>query len=286
MIRSKNWDDVRFVLAVAREGTLSAAARSLGVTHATVMRRIASFEADHGRPVFLKTASGYTVLPEAEAILRSTQNVEDAIFSIERAVKGTDQSLSGQVRIASTDSFCVELLPRIVDGISAAYPELSLSLLSANTHHDLARLTADIAIRPTPDLEDGLTGETVGELEFGLYASDKNCRGWIGMKGPLARSRAAQWVRANIAKGEVRHETDSFLVMRELAALGWGKAYLPKFLGEKDPRLREIEGRTPSLKIPVWVAVQEELAENVRFRIVRRALCRELRGVFGPQGTS
>lgn len=286
MIESKNWDDARFVLAVAREGTLSAAARSLGVTHATVMRRIASFEADHGRPVFLKSASGYSVLPEAEPILRSTQNVEDAIFSIERAVQGTDQSLSGKVRIASTDSFCIELLPDIVRGISATYPELSLGLLSANTLHDLARLTADIAIRPTPHLEDGLVGEKVGELEFGLYASGTDCVNWIGMKGPLARSKAAQWVRDNIAESEVCHETDSFMVMRELAALGWGMAFLPKFLGRKDSSLEEIEGRTPGLNVPVWVAVQEELAENVRFRIVRRALCLELRKVFDPQDLS
>lgn len=275
-----SWDDIKFVLAVARAGSLNAAAKMLGVTHATVMRRVASFEDRHGQAIFLKSASGYSVLPEAEKILRAAGNVEDAIYSVERAVHGSDQTLSGTVQIASTDSLCQTVLPGIVQFISQKYPELSLSLLSANTHHDLSRLSADIAIRPTLKLDAGLTGDIVGELEFQLYSSTPDCTEWIGMKGALKRSKAAQWMSSNVPEHRIVHQADSFLVMRELAARGLGKVFLPSFLGDSDPRLEQIGHGLPRLSVPVWVATQEDIARNVRFSVVRQELCRELACVF------
>ena len=280
MHSSKNWDDVRYVLAVAREGTLSSAAKMLGVTHATVMRRIAAFEAAHGQPVFLRAASGYTVLPTAEPILRAARNVEDAIYSIERAIEGSNQSLTGVVRIASTDSLCQEVLPQVVQVISAAFPDLSLSLLSANTHHDLSRLTADIAIRPTVKLEDGLIGKVAGRFAFGQYSKEIGSASWIGLEGPLKRSRAADWMRANVPQDRILHHTDSFLVARELVAAGYGNALLPDFVGDGDVRLQRHNTDLRGLEVPVWIATQEDMARNVRFGIVREALHRELAKVL------
>ena len=275
-MNKRNWDDIRFVLAVAQEGSLNAAAKKLGVTHATVMRRVASFETKVGCPVFLKTASGYSVLPEADSILLAARNVEDAILSIDRAVLNNDQDLSGIVRIASTDSFSQILLPGISKSISSKYPDLSLTLLSANTYHDLSRLSADIAVRPMQEPAEGLVGSIAGHLYFHPYGTDNNDAPWIGLKGALKRSKPAKWMDENVPAEHIIHEADSFLVLRELAASGMGKTILPCFVGDQDPRLKRLREPFPTISVPVWIAIQEEVSRNVRFCAVKEILITEL----------
>ncbi|MDA5093113.1 LysR family transcriptional regulator [Aliiroseovarius sp. KMU-50] len=279
-MNNSNWDDIKFVLAVADEGSLNAAAQQLGVTHATVMRRVAAFERRCGRPLFQKSLAGYSVLPEAEAILTAARNVEDAIYSVDRAVHGTDETLSGTVRVASTDSLCQLILPPIIKTIKETYPELSISLLSANTYHDLSRLAADIAIRPTMRLEEGLEGKTVGELRFGIYSADPNTKLWIGLSGGLARSAPAKWMSNNIPPENISCEADSFLVVQEMVASGLGKAILPCFLGDPDQRLQRFHVKMPPLVVPVWSAIQAEVSSNVRIQLVRNLIAKELRNVI------
>lgn len=275
-MNKSNWDDIKFVLAVADEGSLNATARRLGVTHATVMRRVAAFEQRCGRPVFRKSLSGYSVLPEAEAILLAARNVEDAVFSVDRAVHGSDKTLSGTVRVASTDSICQVVLPPIARTIKDTYPELSLNLLSANTHHDLSRLAADIAIRPTLRLEEGLHGVPAGELNFGVYSADPQTDIWIGLGGGLTRSAAAKWMGDNVPQERLHSEADSFLVVREMVAAGLGKAFLPQFLGATDPRLQRVPMEGTTLSVPIWSAIQEEVRSNVRIQVVQTLIAEEM----------
>lgn len=276
----QNWDDVRFVLTVAQEGSLNAAAKKLGVTHATVMRRVMAFEARYARPIFRKAGSGYRVLPEAESILKAAGSVEDAFFAIERAILGSDQSLSGNVKIASTDSICQLVMPGALKSVSEAYPELTFTLLSANTHHDLSRMSADIAIRPTKALEDGLVGEVVGDLDFAVYGLAPEDDKWIGLKGPLRRSKPADWMDENVPARNVSHDSDSFLVIREMIAEGFGKAFLPRFIGDRDPRLKEIGLDGCDISVPVWIVALEDVSENARLQTVWKHIAEELRGVF------
>ena len=158
-MNNENWDDIRFALAVSKYGSLNAAAAALGVTHATVLRRVAAFEERNSCVIFQKSPSGYSALPEARAVLSAMESVEDAVLSVERALVGANRSPVGHVRIASTDSLCQLVLPQILKEISQLYPGLELTLLSGNSHHDLSRLTADIAVRPSIKLEEGLVGE-------------------------------------------------------------------------------------------------------------------------------
>lgn len=276
-MNKSNWDDIKFVLAVADEGSLNASARRLGVTHATVLRRVAAFEQRCGRPVFRKSLSGYSVLPEAEAILTAARNVEDAVLSVDRAVLGSDSTLSGKVRVASTDSICQTLLPPILNSVRETYPELSICLLSANTYHDLSRLAADVAIRPTRQLEEGLNGVIAGELRFAVYSAGPQPRSWIGLEGGLAKSAPAKWMSENVAQEAVIYEADSFLVAQEMAAAGLGKVFLPDFIGGPDPRLHRTDDGTGSLSVPVWCVIQDEVCSNVRIQLVRNLIVEELR---------
>lgn len=275
-MNSKNWDNIRYVLAVAEKGSLNAAAKDLGVTHVTVMRRVAAFEESYGLKIFNKTAGGYSVAPEAEPILSVARRVEDAVYSVERTIHGAQDDVAGKIRITSTDTICQRLLPTALRRVSRTYPKLNVTLLSTNSHHDLSRLAADIAIRPTIALENGLSGVVAGNLHFRLYSAEPEPDGWIGMKGGLMRSKPAEWIARHVPKEHIVHEADSFLVLQEMVANGIGVSFLPSFLGDNDPRLHHVTSGPEDLFVPVWIATQEELSENFRYRAIREILVDEL----------
>ena len=283
-MNKQNWDDIRFVLTVARLGSLNAASAKLGVTHATVMRRVAAFEANHGQKIFQKSQAGYKSLPEAIPILRNMENVEEATIAMERAIAGADQSPSGSVKIASTDSLCYFMLPEIVAKITEKFPKLRLTLLSANLHHDLSRLSADIVVRATKSLDDGLTGENVGKLSVGPYGNGTANLKWMRLDGVLASSMPAKWLTSLVSEEQFVDGSDSFPVLQQLAAHGVGKALLPDFVGDKDPNLQKLDEELPEFGVPIWVATLKEFAHVPRIVTVQKLLVKELKatGYFKP----
>lgn len=271
-----NWDDLRYVLAVAQSGSLNAAATQLGVTHVTVLRRVAQFEAEVGTQVFLKKHSGYSVLPEAQGIVDAANQVSEAVWGVERAVVGSDTTVSGEVRIASTDSLSIEVLPAIVQEISCDYPQLSLTLYSANSHHDFVRHSADIAVRPTQRLDQGMVGDVCGTLGFAVYGRSERKENWLGLSGPLVGIGPAGWMEDHVSPDLIAARSDSFLVLRKLALEGLGQTVLPRFLGDSEKGLTRIDCAMPEYLTPIWVAVLSELSGNARFHIVRQDLAKRL----------
>ncbi|WP_171236308.1 LysR family transcriptional regulator [Ruegeria sp. HKCCA6837] len=271
-MNNENWDDIRYALAVSKYGSLNAAATVMGVTHATVLRRVAAFEERNGCRIFQKNPSGYSVLPEASAIFSAMESVEDAVLSVERAVVGANRSPVGHVRITSTDSLCQIVLPRILNEISRLYPGLNLTLLSQNSHHDLSRLTADIAVRPSIKLGEGLIGERAGTLSFGVFDDGSPNRRWMRLDGALSRSLPAKWLAQNVSADEMTNGADSFLVLQQMAASGAGKTFLPSFFGDVDTRLKRSQDVNPKIEVPLWVATLEEISQTPRFAVVQKAL--------------
>ncbi|WP_377194384.1 LysR family transcriptional regulator [Ruegeria meonggei] len=275
-MNNQNWDDIRYALAVRKYGSLNAAAGALGVTHATVLRRVAALEERFGCVIFQKNRSGYSALPEASTILSAMESVEDAVLSVERAIVGANRSPVGHVRIASTDSLCQLVLPQILNEISQMYPGLELTLLSGNSHHDLSRLTADIAVRPSIKLEEGLVGERAGTLSFGVFDNGSPNRKWMRLDGALNRSLPAKWLAEHVSADEMTNGADSFLVLQQMAAAGVGKAFLPSFIGNADPRLQLSMDICLEIEVPLWVTTLDEIAQTPRFSVVKRALIERL----------
>jgi len=110
------WDDLRFVLSVAEQGTLSGAARVLGVNHSTVLRRVSAFEKDKGVQVFERTGSGYVLTPESRHLLTSLRLIEDQVNGLDRAIARQGLELDGPVRITSSDKV-QSILAWFVDAI-------------------------------------------------------------------------------------------------------------------------------------------------------------------------
>lgn len=271
-----NWDDIRFVLAVAEAGSLSGAARQLGVNHATVLRRINAYEASSGVVLFERSARGLKLAPNRRRVLDGMRDMREATKRVNRALTATQTELSGKVRITSTDTFCQAVLPPVLGRIIDLSEALSVELNSANQHVSLAELDADIAIRPAFSLPADLVGQQAGRLGFAVYGTATGRARWLAFSGALLRSMPAAWLANMAAENVVSDSADSFVVLREMAAAGLGWALLPVVLGGQDARLKRLDrsgfGLPEDLTVPIWVASHKDLAEVPRIKLVREVL--------------
>src|SRR5690242_9529825 len=142
-----DWDDLRLVLAVFRLGTLSGAARSLGVTHSTVFRRLGAIERDIGARLFERFRDGYSPTPAGETAAAVAGRVEDEMLALERKLSGQDLRPSGPVRITTTDTLGA-ILVRHLPAMRAQHPDIQFEIAISNAMANLTRREAEIAIRP------------------------------------------------------------------------------------------------------------------------------------------
>lgn len=276
-MHNANWDDLRYALAVAEAGTVSAAARKLGVNHATVVRRIAGLEEDLGQALFEKTPQGYRLPENRRGLLDALREVEAATLAVGRAA-GRTYAGRDEIKLTSTDTLSVCLLPKVLARMTDG---AKLRLICSNQHLDLARMDADVAIRPAVRLQDDLVGEVAGDLEFGVFKAPDGASDWLGLSGALTSARPARWLADNIPETDFAGASDSFLVLRELAAMGQGQAILPRIIVEGDARLVEVKDAMPPMAAPIWVVSHSDLADVPRLKNLRARLAAEIAAVLG-----
>lgn len=275
-MHNENWDDLRYVLTVAETGSVLQAAKRLGVNHATVLRHVAAFEERHGAAVFERTAQGYRLMQDRVHVIRAAQDAEAAMREVGRLASGGPQAFSGTIRITSTDTLCAMVLSRFATEISGIDRNLHVTLLSSNAHLDLIREQAHIVVRPSVDLSDDLVGKAVANLGFAAYATSEATMNWFALAGPLARSVAAKWMGDNVNPERLTTACDSFLALREMAALGSGIAILPCVLGDHDPRLKRLHSLMPHITVPLWIARHVDTIDTQQMQAVRKGLSKFL----------
>jgi DNA-binding transcriptional LysR family regulator len=166
------WEDLRYFLAVAQAGNLSAAARSLGVNHATVFRRISSLEKNLGVRLFDRFPDGYVLTAAGEEMVNSVSRIDERITSLSFRISGHDHRLTGTLRVSTTDSLGFILLQPHLYQFHQKYPQIRLELITNNEFFNLTRRHADVAIRPTRSPPEGLVGRKVCVFPWGVYASE------------------------------------------------------------------------------------------------------------------
>lgn len=263
-MHSENWDDLRFVLAVAEHGTVSGAARALNVNHATVLRRIAAFEDRYGAPVFQRGPSGYVVRPDRVRMIEAARDVDHAVRSVGNLMRGIQAPLTGRVRITSTDTLCRYVLPEVLSGFRGRQEGLHISLLSTNAHLDFSRAHADITVRPTQGLAQDLVGVPAVQLGFGVFARPDAPDAWLGMAGVLGGLGLSEILRNSVPADQIVGSADSFIALAEMARHGFGKAILPMFVGAGDPDLMHLPNELDLPDVPIWVASHKDMADVSR----------------------
>jgi DNA-binding transcriptional LysR family regulator len=166
-----DWNDLRSFLAIARQGSLQGAARTLGVNHSTVFRRLNALEARLGARLFDRSARGYALTAAGEHMLASALRVEDEILGLERRLLGGDVRLSGTLRVTTTDTLVHGVLGPHLRAFQTAYPAIELELITGNAFFDLSKREADVALRPSRHPGDAMVGRRLAEIAVALYGA-------------------------------------------------------------------------------------------------------------------
>ena len=272
-----DWDDVRYFLAVARAGSVRAAAERLGVNHATVLRRVAQLEQRLGVQVFEKLPSGYRLTAAGEEVLEFAEQMEASSRQLETRVFGRDQSARGLLRVTLPPFLATHLLMPDLADFARLHPEIEIEILSTGEVANLTNREADVAIRFVVDrktLPLNLHGLMGPELASGIYMSRDLLAAWrAGAHGPIRPivindHGIPDWARA----GEIRTTEVPFRAPdaeAQIAAVrqGIGLTRLPCFVGDSDPQLTRAPGIEPQRNGVLWLLTHGETRKTKRVRL-------------------
>jgi DNA-binding transcriptional LysR family regulator len=266
-----DWDDLRYVLAVADSGSLNRAASTLRVNRTTVLRRINAFERKHGVRLFERLPNGYTLTDTGNEILTAARGFENAIESIERKLAGQDLRAEGLVRVTTTDTLLASVLQSPLVTFKQQHAGITLDVTTSNAFANLSKRDADVAIRPAVDPPEFLLGRRISSVAFAVYAAsigDGQEERWIGPDDTLASTSVARWMRSSMPSVRPDFRTDSLVSMRELCAAGAGLAALPCYLGDSDARLIRVRPPIDEMTTALWVLTHPDLARTARVRLL------------------
>ena len=270
-----DWEDLRHFLALAKAGSLSEAARQLRVDHTTVARRVAALEAALGLRLIDRLPRAVALTPEGGHIAQLGGRMEEDAFAIVRAAKGADPAPSGPVRISAPPTFAsIVLAPRLAV-LRDRHPGIVVDLVGDQNIANLDRRQADIALRLTRPVGDGLIARKVGEMPFALYATvgyaeQRAESEWefIAHDDLPAELPQQRWLNV-VARGRpVVFRANDAASLAAAARAGMGVALLPHFLGDGDPTLASLPSPEPPPRRDIWMVVHDDLRRALRIRVV------------------
>ena len=271
-----NWDDLRFFLALSREGSVSGAGRALGVKHTTVARRIRAFEGRLGTRLFDRLPDGYAMTQAAENMFEHALAMEALSQAVDREVFGQDAELAGPLKLTVPHDVANLLIVPKLRAFTAAYPHIDLQVLTTTGLVDLAAREADIAVRLTAKPPDYLVGREVMRLRHGVYGTIRTLR---KLSDPvnviLFRSDTDHppWVTENFPNARIVLRVDSDVTSMAAATRNHlGLSRMPCYIGDSDPGLRRLDVPLKPSDWGIWVLSHVDLRATARVRVCREFL--------------
>ena len=259
---------------MAKRGSLSAAARSLGVTHVTVSRRIANLEADLAQALFTRESGRYVLTEAGKRVLELASPMSKNAEAIIRTASGLHAKLTGPVRITATEAVGVYIVMPGLKEIRARYPELDIDLRITQQNLSLARNDADVAVRlAKPAADSGLLGVRVTELTYHLYGARSYVDGrkpelfeYIGYAPEFADWPEAQTLDGLARGGRTAVRINHLGNRIEAVRLGLGLALVPAVMADPWPELVRVSQGPPVMRREVYVLVHEDLKDVPRIK--------------------
>ena len=302
-----DWDDVRYALAIGAAGSLAGAARTLGVNHTTVLRRLDALEAALGSRLFDRHRSGYQPTEAGLSLLEQARHMASRAEEIERRVLGHDRELTGALRVTTAFVVMAHLLPRPLAAFARAFPGIEVEVVEnaflvdlASRHTDpdqgWTRREADVAIRLSGNVAEHLVGRQLGLAPCCVYAL-RGAPGlpqaptplaelfrdapWVAFERDASARVYDQWLRSHLAQANVRVRVDIFNAKAAMLQTGIGVGVLPTFMQARHPELVAVSEPIPELTLPVWMLTHPDLRETARVRafmqFVGDAIAQQLR---------
>lgn len=278
-MRDLDWDDCRIFLALAREGTLSGAARQLAIGVATVSRRIERMEHGLGLPLFLRTQNGYVLTDQGEMLLPRAEAVELAMLEMRK--EASDHSaIRGVVRLASIESLIVPFIVPALAPLLSANPGLDVEILFASAMVNMHRHDADLALRMVRPERGHLRVRQLATMGFGLYGPPDGRRPSRTVAWPETASVGVllTWTEAFAQPQAPRVAVNTLPGQIEAVRRGIGVCVLPHFLA-RDAGLRLLEDRLGSgdlMQRPILLVTHADLAASRRVVSVAEAVSEEI----------
>jgi DNA-binding transcriptional LysR family regulator len=269
------WDDIRVFLAIARSGTLSAAARESGQTQPTMGRRLRALEEAVGHPLFHRGGDGFVPTEAGTALRLHAERMEEEALGFARSLAGQDGQLSGLLRVSSSDWFGIHVLTPVFAQFLALHPQVSLELVTDSRRYDLARRETDLAFRITPFDQPDIVQRKAMHLDYALYgradlappqAGDGAGHGLITMDSAFGTLPDVAWAKRMLPRARVAFGSNNRGAQASMCAQGTGLAVLPCPLGDTTPGLRRIDLGTAPPGRDVWLGYHRDLRRLARLR--------------------
>ena len=259
-----DWDDVRVFLAAARGGTVRGAARQLGITHATVSRRLRRLEERLGVKLFERGARGQVLSSVGDSILAAAEQVEQGMAEIERRAFAEDTRMAGTVRLSVSDSLFESIVHPCLRDFQANYPMVDIELILTDRLSDLGRRAADIAIRITKTPPDSAFGKKIAESPLACFAAPEYLENRPSLDRWVALTYEPAFDPILPARRVVTANTG--LAGARLIKNGHGIGLLPCYIGDADPGLRRVPGTRLVPDMDIWMLVHADLRSTPRVR--------------------
>lgn len=278
-----DWNDIKLFLAITENGTLSGAAKALGVNHSTAFRRLNSFEKEVSGRLFERLSHGYELTPMGEEFLGFARKIAASFDDLERHVVGKDVQPKGLVKITAPNNIAYRFLPKYLAGFYKQYPEIQIELLASNQEFNMTNRQADIAIRATDAPPEHLVGRQLRNIKWAVYAGKTYKSGsgmpkrlddlqehrLIGAAGMMRNLPGFIWLENNLGQ-QIHTRCDDLVTMSNFAEAGQGLAFMPD--DQQRPELKRLFTFTPGQTSKLWILTHPDLRHVERIKLVMQYL--------------
>jgi len=279
-----DWKSLPAFLAVARNGSLRAAAEQSGGTHATLRRQVEALEAQLGTQLFRRGADGLTLTAAGRRLLPQALEAETALLKGFNAVQGLDREASGRIRLSADPMTAHYLLAPVLADFAALYPEIEIELRLAYKLDSIARNETDISIRHAATIEDDAVGRKLFPLSIGVVAS----RDYVdcALPGAGRKGQGLSWIgygdvpeltamiaRSAFPEARVRHSVPDPEMHLHLVRAGAGLSFLATWVTSVFPDLQRVPGTDLDQRRSTWVLLHGDLRRVRRVRLFVDYLC-------------
>ena len=285
-----DWNRARAFLVTAEEGSLSAAARALGMAQPTLGRQVSALEEELGVVLFERVGRGLTLTPSGAQLLEQVRKMGEAANEMSLKSFGQSQVIEGKVRLAASEIFAAFTLPPILMKLRKSHPAITIDVITSSETSDLLRREADIAIRYFHPKEPDLIAKKVGTSGGALYATpeyiqkignpqlpyDLRNAEFINVDNTGALMRGLNEMGLNLTEKNFPIYTPNWLVMWEYVKCGLGIGILDTSIADYEPKVIRILPDIEPLAYPTYLVAHRELHTSARIRIVYDFLAAEI----------
>jgi DNA-binding transcriptional LysR family regulator len=277
-----DWDDFRFVLAIVRGGSVSAAAKQLGVDHATVIRRVDRLEHHLSAKLFDRRKTGYLLTDAGQRVADSAEAMESTIVANQEAVGGSRAHLTGTVRIGAPDGFGSHFLASRLLRFTERYPDVDLQLVATARLFSLSKREADIAISLSMPKEGRIVGRKLLDYSLGLYAApayldrtpkitartDLQNHRFVGYIEELLFTPELDYLPQVSPKISAKFRSANLIAQLNATIAGYGIAVLPHFMATAHPELSPVLPEDVRISRTFWLLMHADSKDLARIRAV------------------